>query len=229
MKQVKRMLWGVMFIVLGVILSLDAFDVVRMDLFFDGWWALFIIVPCTIGALTDYDKAWDIVGIVVGILLLLVSQDAFNAQLVGKLVVPVVLILVGLRLMWRGIFARGSQEAARRAMAAGKSLPEYSAVFSRQSRDFAGENFSGGEFTASFGRLDCDLTGATITDEAVIRANGIFGRVVLTLPADADVMVSSHGLFGGMTNGRTHGGTGTAGAIRIYVSGSCALGGVSLR
>lgn len=229
MKQVKRILWGGALIVLGALLALAACDVVDMDVFFDGWWALVIIVPCTIGALTDYDKTWDIIGIVVGVLLLLACQEVFNARLVSRLEVPVVLILIGLRMMLKGAFSRGDQEAARRANSAGSGLPECSTVFRRCRRDYTGQNFSGGEFTAAVGRLDCDLSGAAITDEAVIRANGIFGRVTLILPADADVIVSSHGLFGGVTNRRMGGGVGTAGAIRIYVSGSCAFGGVTIR
>lgn len=227
MKQVKRILWGGMLIVLGVILALAACDVVDVNLFFDGWWALFIIIPCAVGALTDYDKTWDIIGIIVGVLLLLACQDAFNSRIVFRLIVPVAIIIVGLKMMFRGV--RGSQDAAKRANSAGSSLPEDSAVFGKNSRSFAGEEFSAGEFTAAFGRLDCDLSDAVITDEAVIRANGIFGRVVLTLPADADVIVSSHALIGGVTNRHKGRGAGSAGAIRIYVSGSCAFGGVSIR
>ncbi len=229
MKQVKRILWGGALIVLGVLLTLAECGVVAVDPFFDGWWALLIIIPCTIGALTDYDKTWDIVGIIVGVLLLLASQDAFNARMVFRLVLPVTIILLGLRLVLKGTFARGGQEAARRAWSAGSSLPEYSALFRSSSRDYSGEDFSGGEFTAAFGRLDCDLSGAVISHESVIRVNGIFGRVVLTLPADADVVISSHAIFGGVTDKRVGNGAGTAGTIRVYVSGSCAFGGVTIR
>ena len=56
MKKVNSILWGIALVALGVILALNAFGITDINIFFDGWWTLFIIVPCAIGLVTDRDK-----------------------------------------------------------------------------------------------------------------------------------------------------------------------------
>lgn len=45
MKNVRNVLWGIVLIAVGVIIALHAFGVADINIFFDGWWTLFIIVP----------------------------------------------------------------------------------------------------------------------------------------------------------------------------------------
>ena len=52
MKNVRNVLWGIVLIAVGVIIALHAFGVADISIFFDGWWTLFIIVPCTVGLFT---------------------------------------------------------------------------------------------------------------------------------------------------------------------------------
>ena len=45
MKKAGNILWGIVLIVIGVIFALNALDITSIDIFFDGWWTLFIIIP----------------------------------------------------------------------------------------------------------------------------------------------------------------------------------------
>lgn len=45
MKKLNSILWGAALIALGVIWVLNSINVININLFFDGWWTLFIIVP----------------------------------------------------------------------------------------------------------------------------------------------------------------------------------------
>lgn len=56
-KQLSGIIWGAVLIMVGVLLMLSAFQVVDFNLFFDGWWTLFIIIPCLAGIVTENDKA----------------------------------------------------------------------------------------------------------------------------------------------------------------------------
>ena len=49
MKRISDIMWGLIFIIIGVILGGNALDIFNINLFFDGWWTLFIIVPTFIG------------------------------------------------------------------------------------------------------------------------------------------------------------------------------------
>lgn len=60
MKKVNRVLWGVVLVALGVIWALKATNVIDLEIFFPGWWTLFIIVPSVIGLITDDHKGGSI-------------------------------------------------------------------------------------------------------------------------------------------------------------------------
>ena len=44
MKKTGKIIWGVAFIAAGIVFALNAFGITHIELFFDGWWTLFIIV-----------------------------------------------------------------------------------------------------------------------------------------------------------------------------------------
>ena len=95
MKKIENTVIGLILIIIGVIIGLNAFHITNIDLFFDGWWTLFIIVPCFFGLFKDQDKTGNIIGLIVGIYLLLYCQGLINFQFAWKLVVPVIFVLIG--------------------------------------------------------------------------------------------------------------------------------------
>ena len=44
-KKYTNILWGLCLIVLGVIMLGNYMNLFSIDVFFDGWWTLFIIIP----------------------------------------------------------------------------------------------------------------------------------------------------------------------------------------
>ena len=42
MEKFKNMLWGLVLIILGIIIGGNALGITNINLFFDGWWILFI-------------------------------------------------------------------------------------------------------------------------------------------------------------------------------------------
>lgn len=56
MKRVSGILWGIVLAAVGVIIALSGLGIITLNLFFEGWWTLFIIIPCLIGLITDSDK-----------------------------------------------------------------------------------------------------------------------------------------------------------------------------
>ena len=56
MKKISSILWGIVLVAVGVLLALNALNVTHIDVFFDGWWTLFLIVPCTIGLFSERER-----------------------------------------------------------------------------------------------------------------------------------------------------------------------------
>ena len=98
MNKISNILWGVVFIVGGVIFGLNALNITEINIFFDGWWTLFIIVPCFIGLFKDEDKSSNLIGLIIGVCLLLGCIDILKFDLIWKLMVPTILVMIGLSL-----------------------------------------------------------------------------------------------------------------------------------
>ena len=78
MKKFGNILWGLVFIVLGLILGLNAMGITDIDIFFRGWWTLFIIIPCFIGIFREREKIGNLIGCLVGVALLLCCQGIYR-------------------------------------------------------------------------------------------------------------------------------------------------------
>ena len=101
MKKVSDIMWGLILIIIGVILGGNALDIFNINLFFEGWWTLFIIVPTFIGLVTEKDKTGNIIGLVIGLFLLLACRGLFDFKLIWKLIFPLIFVIIGLSLIFK--------------------------------------------------------------------------------------------------------------------------------
>ncbi len=129
MKRVTKILWGVVLIAAGVIFALNALGITDIDVFFDGWWTLFIIVPCTVGIFTEREKTGNIIGFLVGVFLLLACQNVLDFDMLWKLAVPAIIIVVGIRLIFGGVLGNKSNEIMKKLRADGNEIKNGCAIF----------------------------------------------------------------------------------------------------
>ena len=102
MKNTKKILWGMTFIIIGVLIGADVLGLINFNLFFNGWWTLIIIIPCLIGLLCEKDKVGNATFLTVGLILLLKEQGIINFDILVKLIVPVSLIAYGIYMISKG-------------------------------------------------------------------------------------------------------------------------------
>lgn len=225
MKKANSVLWGLVFIAAGVVLALNVFHITDIDIFFDGWWTLFIIIPCAIGLFTEREKTGNIIGIAIGVFLLLCCQNILSFSMLWKLIVPVIIVIIGLKMVFTGLFGNKANEILKKLKLEGKQLKSGCAVFSGCNLNYAGEVFEGAELTATFGAVKCDLRNAIIEKDCAIQVSAIFGGVDIFVPGNVDVKVNSVSVFGGISNKTAvHSNVPT-----IYISGTCLFGGVDIK
>ena len=225
MKKASSVLWGIVLIAVGVIWALNELNFTNIDVFFDGWWTLFIIVPCGIGLFTEREKTGNMIGIAIGVFLLLCCQDILSFSLFWKLLIPAIIVIIGLKMIFTGLFGNQANEIMKRLKFEGTEPKVRCATFSECNLNYDGEVFDGAELTATFGGVKCDLRNAVIEKDCAIRVSAIFGGIDIWVPDDINVKVSSNSIFGGMSNKTTvH-----KGAPTIYVSGTCMFGGVEIK
>ena len=104
MKNFGNIMWGLVLILLGVIIGTNVLGLTDINIFFDGWWTLFIIIPCLIGLVKEREKTGSIIGILIGIILLLCCQNILDFETMWKLIIPAVLIIVGASFVFKNIY-----------------------------------------------------------------------------------------------------------------------------
>ena len=114
MKKASSILWGIVLIAAGVIWALNEFNLTDINFFFDGWWTLFIIIPCGIGLFTEREKTGNIIGIAIGVFLLLCCQEILSFSMLWKLLVPAVIVIIGLKMVLTGLFGNKANEIIKR-------------------------------------------------------------------------------------------------------------------
>ena len=225
MKTVKRVIWGLVFVIVGILLCLNALDLFDFDIFFEGWWTLFIIVPCAIGIITDDNKSGSIFFLIIGILLLLAAQDVISYKVFGKLIWPLILLMIGLSLLFKNMFNKSISKAIAKINSTNESKEEYSAIFSGQDIDLEKVEFKGTTLNAIFGGMKLDLRKAVIKKDVVITGKAIFGGIDIYTPDDVNVQVKSNSVFGGVENKNKNDDK----KITIYIDATCVFGGIDVK
>lgn len=227
MKKLNKILWGIALIAIGGIFALNAFGVTDIELFFDGWWTLFIIVPCFIGIFSDREKTGNIIGLLIGVFLLLCCQNVLGFDMLWKLAVPAVIVIIGLKLIFGAVFGDKAIKLLESSKQSGENIKIGCATFSGQDLNFDGEEFNGAELTAVFGGVKCDLRHAVIDKDCAISATSVFGGITVFVPDYVNVKINSNSIFGGVSD-KNHR-PAVQGAVTLYINATCMFGGVEIK
>lgn len=226
MNNIKNILWGIVLIIIGVIIGLNTMGIINIDIFFDGWWTLFIIVPCFIGLFTNKDKTGNIIGLLVGVILLLGMQNIIDFNLIWKFLLPSIIVIIGLSLIFKNTFNSKINSEIKKLNSKNTKDNEYCATFSGQRIDFPNEEFKGATLNSVFGSITCDLREAKIKEDVVINASSVFGGIDIIVPDDVNIKIKSNSIFGGVDNKKKNN---EDNKYTIYVNASCLFGGVDIK
>lgn len=231
MKQIKPIIWGVAIIALGLIFGLNALGLFNIDIFFDGWWTLFIIVPSVISLFTEKDKLASLGFLAAGIILLLAAQDVFSYDVAWKVILAVLLVIAGLGLIIKSTFRNQNdkevEKKVREAEKDGKTMDSQMAIFSGSDRVYKDETFQGSNLVAIFGGAKLNLKNAKFDKDTVIKAFTLFGGIDIIVPDDVKVKLKSGFIFGGFSDDRKN--ATEKGKYTIYIDAAGGFGGVSIK
>lgn len=229
MKKFTQVIWGIAIIALGVILAGNALGWFNIDIFFKGWWTLFIIIPSFIDIFTEDHKVSSFIFLCVGVVLLLAAQEVFSYDVAWKVILAIVLVVLGLSIIFRNLFlSKNSKEVAKKIkkLENGDAMDAQTAVFSGSERVYKKEVFSGSNVVAVFGGVDLDLRDAIIEKDAVIKAACVFGGIDIRVPEDVSVKIKSGFIFGGISDERKN--PSESSKHTIYIDAAGAFGGISI-
>lgn len=229
MKKISSAVWGLVLVAVGVILCGNALGWFNVDVFFDGWWTLFIIIPCTIGLFTSKNgRLGSLIGIAIGVSLLLACQDVIGFDSLWKLLLPVIIIIIGLSIICKSLFSQKFDQAVSKLNEKIGDDDESGAFFGGANIDLTGKEFKGKNLNAIFGGLKLDLRNAKIKEDVIINATAVFGGIDILVPEDVIVETKSNSFFGGVSNKKATA-TKKDKAPTIYVNGTALFGGIEVK
>ena len=225
MNKTSNLLWGLVLIVIGTIFGLNALNITDINIFFDGWWTLFIIVPSFIDLFKEKDKTGNIIGIIIGVSLLLACNNIIDFNLIWKLAFPVALVIIGLSLIFKDTINNKIKKEMKK-LNQNNDL-EYYATFSGQNLNFTKEDFKGCNLNAIFGGIKCDLRDTKIKKDIIINTSSIFGGITIYVPNNVNIKITSTSIFGGVSDERTK--KENDSEITIYINATCMFGGLEIK
>ena len=227
MKSASRVTWGVILVGVGLLFILNAFGITHVKIFFDGWWTLFLIVPCLSGLSTGRDRTANAIGLCIGVFLLLCCQHILPFRLLWKLLLPAIVVGIGAKMIFGSRMDTDEAQTMKRLQGERGQARFGAAVFSGQRLDCSGEIFRGAELNAVFGGLTCDLRNAILEGDCLIQASAVFGGIDILVPPGVRVKISANAIFGGVSNktGRDL----QSGTPTVYIKGNCLFGGVDIK
>ena len=218
----SNVLWGLVFIIVGLIWGLNVLDIIKVNLFFRGWWTLFIIIPSLISLFNSKKKSKvsSVFWLAIGIFLLLASWGIFSYDLLFKLFIPFILVFIGIYLMFFDWFRRDKISRVDEG-----KLDSIVATFSKEDvkKD---DSFNGAKVDAIFGSVVLDLRDSMISGDVVIKASSIFGGVDIIIPSGVNVEVRSTSIFGGVSRKIKNDSNNKK---VIYIEAFCMFGGVDIK
>ncbi len=97
MKSNNRLILGVLLVIFGVVFLLDRLDIIPINIFFDGWWTLLLIIPALISMSKQGVSVGNAIVLTIG-LYFFIDERGWNFK---GLFMPAILILFGLYFILR--------------------------------------------------------------------------------------------------------------------------------
>lgn len=210
---------GTILIIAGIIFLGNELEFWNISLFFKGWWTLFIIIPSIFGLYEKGNKISAILGVLIGVLLMLAARNIISWSTVGKIFLPVLLIILGISMVLKRNF---KIKKSTNNDVGNKHI----AIFSGTEANMANKKFEGTDVLAVFGGVELDLRQAIIEKDIVINCTTIFGGIDIILPDNIKVETSGIPIFGGIENKRKR--FNDDKEITVYINYVCVFAGIDI-
>lgn len=229
MKRTSKIIGGIALVAFGIVWALELLNVISISL--EGWWALFVIIPCFINIFNDRHKAGAIIGCGIGILLLLAARGIIPWNDIWKYMLCLVAIVWGVALLFfnnrKHFDQRITKEQNVPVIAGGGKLHNIDVTFGKQDYSYDGQSFDGTDVHVSFGFVSLDLRDADIRNGAVINVDCSFGGIEIRLPKGVCINNGIDTTFAGVDCDCCT--QPTDGAKTLYLKGHCNFGGIEIK
>lgn len=232
MNRKSRIISGVALLAFAIVWVLELTGIISITL--EGWWTVFVIVPCFIAIFNSNNKSVPLTGFGVGILLLLCTRNVIPWYDFWKYIICLVAVIWGISLIfsrksWFGVkeLDRHTVNELKQINQDGRQIRQVNVSFGKQIFEFAGQRFEGADVQTSFGFTALDLRSADILDGAVVNVECSFGGMEIRVDRDVCVKTAVDTAFAGVESQCNL--QPCDGVKTLYVKGKCSFGGIEIK
>lgn len=223
MKNKGNVLWGIVFLAIGILLSLNALGITHLDIFFRGWWTLIIIIPSAIGILQHPTKVWPYVCTIIGLILLMASRGIIHWIYIYRMFIPVLLIIIGILLIRGNII---NKKTVKEKYSKLNSIKGKSVVFGERTYSLSNTEFLGDSLECSFGHIRYFMQDSILEDDQILDIDVSFGKVDIFVPKNVNIFVMEDLTLGKVNNKSIN--NLEEGRPTLTISASCLFGGINI-
>ena len=197
-KDYSALIWGLVFVAVGIIFGGNALNIWDIDVFFPGWWTLFLIIPGLV-SMVRYGFNWGSgVLVILGLILLFDALDIISSDIMWKLVFPLILVIIGISIL-TSFFRSGTKKnieddeysKSKSYKYDSTQYPRYTAILGGGDYKNNTEDLKGVVAEAILGGLEIDLRDAKITEDIVLELTAVLGGIDIYIPDDVRVEIIS--------------------------------------
>ncbi len=231
--KTKNIIYGVLLIILSVLLILDVMSLINFNIFFDGWWTLFIIIPAIIGLISGKLTFSNLILLIIGVSLLLRYYIKFPIFR-WEFVLAMILLLVGINMILSNVknstrsnykYKFNNMDSNNYSNDNIKSSVIYNVVFGERTEKFH-PNINNIKALAIFGGIDIKGKSGDITSDCYIKCTCIFGGIDINLPENVNVVVKGTPFCGMVSLNRST--IVNENNPTVYIDYYCIFGGIDI-
>lgn len=199
----KRVTWGIILILVGLVLLLDQMNILEFGDLISTYWPSILILMGIFGLISrDSSKLSNLVVLGIGLFFQLRNLGYINIS-IWQILWPSILIIIGLSIIFKKDTRKHKSEVDpekwEKENIVNEDIVDYFTIFSGIENTNYSKNFKGGKLTAIFAGIELDLRDAEIDEKtAVLNITAIFGGVDIIVPSHWNVEVKSTPIFGGV-------------------------------
>ena len=216
-RDITTIVIGTLFLLAGIAIGGTMLGIFDFSINFAGWWTMFLIIPALLTMIQGGINIGNLVLLSVGVILLLDAQNVLPPNFSWRLMLPLVLFIVGFKLLFGNDHRREGQTGRDRQTESGNGTSNggsgatgtqgtrrngsayktASVLFGGQDIRYGMEDFTGGTYTAMFGSCMVNLKNVTLVGDVVITVTAMFGGIDFILPDNVQVISNVMPILGG--------------------------------
>lgn len=222
-EKIYHVILSVFLFIVGILIIGNAFSIWNVNVFFKGWWALFIIIPALEAFLFQNGKSASFYALLLGVGIILYNQEIINFDIFWKTLLACFIVLIAVNL-FVSIFRKDKVVKSRN-----RSVPLYVGIFGEADEKVINDDFEGCTCISLFGSVDLDLSDVKLKKDIYIKTKSIFGGVDIFLPEGVNVITSGISILGGTENKVKKSSKEKKKVVNVYIESFCLFGGAEIK